>query len=55
MADQTPNVPEKSPKPEADGDKPSGNGRKAQIDDAKDEGAGKASVPVDDVTTANDQ
>jgi hypothetical protein len=30
-------------------------GRQAQIDDAKDEGAGKASVPIEDMTTENDE
>lgn len=55
MADQTPKAPDNNLKPETDKDNPSGNGRKAQVDDARDEGAGKASVPVDDVTTANDQ
>ena len=36
--------------------KPSGDdGKKAQIDEAGDEGAGKLSVPIEDMTTANDK
>lgn len=39
----------------ADAPKPANGGRQAQIDEARDEGAGKASVPIEDVTTANDE
>ena len=36
--------------------KPAGNdGKKAQVDEAGDEGAGKLSVPIEDMTTANDK
>lgn len=39
----------------SDAPKPANGGRQAQIDEARDEGAGKASVPIEDVTTANDE
>ncbi len=53
MADRE---PPQTPKPSPNADKPTpSDGKEAQIDEAKDEGAGKKSVPIEDVTTANDK
>lgn len=57
MADkkQTASSAQTDRKPRSETPKPANGGRQAQIDEARDEGAGKASVPVEDVTTANDE
>ena len=44
-----------APKPDAGDVAKAREGRKAQMDEATDEGAGKTSVPIEDVTTANDK
>ena len=54
MTERNPSLPPKEPPTGADKRAPSGNGKQAQTDEAKDEGAGKLSVPVDELTTEND-
>lgn len=54
-------VNETQPSAEAEQKRPAGTqqsgdaGRKAQTDEARDEGAGKIAVPVDQTSTANDK
>ena len=55
MSDDKRPADPQEPLPPVTGKPSSDDGKKAQVDEAGDEGAGKLSVPIEDMTTANDK